>query len=78
MCKILYKNEFGDDLEQNLDGAVFVGDSPNDEPMFEFFKWSFGVGNIKAFQSSIKNWPAYCASKNGGSGFSEIVSYLLK
>lgn len=28
---------------------VFVGDSPNDGPMFSFFPKSCGVANVRAF-----------------------------
>jgi hydroxymethylpyrimidine pyrophosphatase-like HAD family hydrolase len=71
------KNEFSlsDSDIQNF--CAFSGDSPNDEPMFAFFKNSFGVANIKNFIVALQNPPAYVATKNGGHGFVEIADRIL-
>lgn len=58
--------------------TVFIGDSPNDEPMFAYFKNSVGVKNIEAFLNQIKNPPSYICSKEGGFGFVEFANHLLK
>ena len=71
------QNEFGLSEEQAQKKCIFVGDSPNDEPMFAKFKNSFGVANIKNFANQIKNFPTYVASSEGGSGFSEIAERIL-
>ena len=57
---------------------IFVGDSPNDEPMFEAFPKSVGVANLKPFLHKIKSPPKYLASFNSGEGFSELARFLLK
>lgn len=57
--------------------CAFVGDSPNDEPMFEYFENSFAVANIKNFISDLKFQPHYVADKNGGLGFQDITRRIL-
>lgn len=61
---------------QNI--CAFAGDSPNDEPMFEFFENSFAVANIKEFISDLKTLPHYVSNQKGGLGFKEISDSLLK
>jgi len=63
--------------QDNLEEVVFVGDSPNDEPMFARFPLSCAVANIRDFLHLIKNKPAFVASKEGGEGFAEISDALL-
>lgn len=62
----------------SFDELVFVGDSPNDEPMFEAFPWSVGVANIRPFLARIKNPPKYVTQHEAGAGFSELSEFLLK
>lgn len=76
-CRIFLQKEFGLKLEDNLDKLVFVGDSPNDEPMFKAFKHSVGVANIKKFTDQLKAKPAYVCSQSGGLGFQEVADHLL-
>lgn len=71
------KNEFGLSESDSLAQCAFVGDSPNDEPMFEKFPLTFGVGNIKNFSDQLKFKPTFIANKNGGEGFAEIVGKIL-
>lgn len=72
-----FKNEFGMTEKDVLQKAVFVGDSPNDEPMFEKFPQSFGVANIKKFSSQLKSLPSFVAASHGGEGFSEIAERII-
>lgn len=57
---------------------LFVGDSPNDEPMFEAMNITVGVANIKHFSSKMKNLPRYVTSKSGGLGFAEMAGKILE
>ncbi len=57
--------------------ALFIGDSPNDQPMFDFFPHSVGVANIHDFTDDITVWPQYCTSQPGGLGFAEMVEIIL-
>lgn len=76
-CELFLKNEFSVDMKSNLDKLVFVGDSPNDEPMFAAFKHSVGVANINKFLKQIKTPPNYICSKEGGYGFAELAKHML-
>ncbi|GAG34826.1 unnamed protein product, partial [marine sediment metagenome] len=57
--------------------VIFIGDSPNDVPMFQFFPHSVGVANILEFKGKIAHEPAWITRKAGGFGFSEMVDQLL-
>jgi hydroxymethylpyrimidine pyrophosphatase-like HAD family hydrolase len=57
--------------------VVFVGDSPNDEPMFARFPLACAVANIRRYGDLIKKLPAYAASKECGDGFAEIAEAIL-
>jgi HAD superfamily hydrolase (TIGR01484 family) len=65
------------DLDATKDAFVFVGDSPNDAPMFGFFPNSCGVANVRDFSGRIEAEPAFVAGKRGGAGFVEIVDMIL-
>jgi HAD superfamily hydrolase (TIGR01484 family) len=57
---------------------VFVGDSPNDEPMFARFPLSCGVANVRRYEDYLKHLPAFAASKECGDGFAEIAETILE
>lgn len=77
MCKIYCKEVLKIDPETNQDQICFIGDSPNDEPMFEFFNNSVAVSNIKKFKNQLKHKPNYITPSSGGSGFCEFAEALL-
>jgi HAD superfamily hydrolase (TIGR01484 family) len=72
----ILKELTGRDLTQELDQWVFVGDSTNDQVMFEHFKHSVGVANIKRFENELQYLPKYIASKERGAGFAEVAKAL--
>lgn len=72
------KNEFTLDKEKALEVCAFSGDSPNDEPMFKFFKHTFAVANFNEFAHLVKHHPQYITNKTGGNGFTEITTQILK
>ena len=57
--------------------VVFVGDSPNDEPMFKRFPLACAVANVRRYGDLVKHLPAYVASKESGDGFAEIAQTLI-
>lgn len=71
------KTEFALSDQQIQSEVAFVGDSPNDEPMWKFFPHSFGVANVKNFLASLKHPPKYVADLNGGRGFEQIANRIL-
>jgi HAD superfamily hydrolase (TIGR01484 family) len=57
--------------------CVFVGDSPNDAPMFAFFPLSVGVANVSRFAGRLTQWPNYVTEAECGAGFAELAQQLL-
>jgi hypothetical protein len=77
MTKIFAKEVLNVDLDETKERFIFVGDSPNDEPMFRYFPNSVGVYNITDFIDDIKNPPAFITESPGGEGFAEVAEVLL-
>lgn len=77
MTKRLFERELGQDIMQALQHTLFIGDSPNDEPMFQFFPLSVGVANIQSQLHRIKHKPAFVTPSRGGDGFVEMADRLL-
>lgn len=77
-CKLYLEREFGFDTKAMRAQCAFVGDSPNDEPMFEFFPYSFAVSNIRKFLPSLKYKPAYVADEEESEGFCQVAERCLK
>ncbi len=68
---------FGVDIESAREIVAFVGDSPNDAPMFDFFPFSVGVANVRNFDGQLTAEPAWITDDPGGSGFAEFADALL-
>ena len=66
------------DLAQEIDRWVFVGDSGNDQAMFEHFTHSVGVANIRRFESALTHLPPYITPSERGAGFAEVATALLE
>jgi hydroxymethylpyrimidine pyrophosphatase-like HAD family hydrolase len=77
MTKLFVLEQWGLRLDDLKDRFIFCGDSPNDEPMFEYFPNAAGVRNILHFADHMKHLPGFVASQEGGEGFAEIVRVLL-
>ncbi len=56
---------------------VYVGDSPNDEPMFQAFDLSVGVANVRPYLPRLKHPPKWITPSDAGAGFSELAHLLL-
>ena len=77
MTRTLFAREFGVDLEAAREQFVFIGDSPNDAPMFDFFPHSVGVANVREFADRIATPPTYVTVGACGEGFAELADFLL-
>ena len=77
MARRLMREAFGVDLDAEQETCVFVGDSPNDAPMFAFFPHSIGVANVRDFAGRLAHEPKYVTAANAGAGFCEVVDCLL-
>jgi len=69
-------------LQRNLDAErcrwAFVGDSTNDQLMFEAFDNSVGVANIRRFEAELAHLPRYVTPSARGAGFSEVAHAILE
>lgn len=77
MSRLFAADILGFDLDAEKERVVFIGDSPNDGPMFGFFPNSCGVANIRDFADGGVVLPAYVADGHGGAGFVEIAQRIL-
>ncbi|MEL6580176.1 MAG: HAD-IIB family hydrolase [Cyanobacteria bacterium J06621_12] len=58
---------------------VTIGDSPNDESMFNQveFPLSVGVANVAKYCDRLKYLPAYVTNKSEGAGFCELAELII-
>jgi HAD superfamily hydrolase (TIGR01484 family) len=77
MARTLLAEVFGVDLDRERERFIFVGDSPNDAPMFAFFPNAVGVANVRVFADRIATLPAYVTERDAGAGFVELADFLL-
>jgi HAD superfamily hydrolase (TIGR01484 family) len=78
MTRIFAREVLGIDLEESRERFVFFGDSPNDEPMFDFFPLSVGVANVGGFLDRMDVHPAYVTENEGGIGFAEGAGVIMR
>ena len=78
MTRTLMREAFNIDLDARRGDYVFIGDSRNDEPMFEFFVHAVGVANVADFGALITRFPAYTTRARCGAGFAELANTLLQ
>ncbi len=78
MTRIMMVECFDIDLDAERERFVFVGDSPNDAPMFAHFPNAVGVANIRDFESDLPAFPAYVTERPGGGGVAELAAALIE
>jgi hypothetical protein len=57
--------------------ACFIGDSPNDEPLFAGFPFSIAVGNLRRFAGRLAHLPRYVTKADCAEGFCEAARTIL-
>ena len=77
MTRQLFAERFGLDLDVANASLVYVGDSPNDAPMFGFFENSVAVANVRRFAGRLAAEPKFVTRASAGAGFAELVQHLL-
>ena len=77
MTRSLMQERYGVDLARDQARYLFVGDSPNDAPMFGFFSNSVGVANVAEFGARLTDAPSYVTRGRSGDGFIEVADRLL-
>ena len=77
MTRLLMAEVFDTELEAARARFVFVGDSPNDAPLFGAFPHAVGVANLCDFAGQLDAEPAYLTKARAGAGFVELAELLL-
>ncbi|WP_034291824.1 HAD-IIB family hydrolase [Herbaspirillum sp. RV1423] len=79
MARLMMQERYGVDIDDaDARGrCVFVGDSPNDAPMFAYFPLSVGVANVLDFTGRLPHPPRFITQQSCGAGFAELTRHLL-
>jgi HAD superfamily hydrolase (TIGR01484 family) len=77
MSELFLSGMLGWDPTITSRGALFVGDSPNDEPMFRRFELSCGVANLRQYVGFMESLPSYITDMPYGAGFAELCAFIL-
>ena len=78
MTRTFARERLGIELDPSGEGFAFAGDSPNDAPMFAFFRNSVGVANVRRYEALLAAKPAFITRGEAGTGFAELVTRLLE
>ncbi len=73
----IVKSLLGRDLAAERGRWAYVGDSTNDQSMFEALPHSIGVANVRRFAAQMACKPRYITQNERGAGFSEAVNAML-
>ncbi len=77
MSRLFFADIFSMRLDDGRETVLYVGDSPNDSPMFGYFPHSVGVANVRRFAEQLEHCPAWITGREGGDGFAELADFLL-
>jgi len=78
MTRMLFSEVFHVALDAVRETVVFVGDSPNDAPMFDYFPNAVGVANLADFTGRLDAEPTWITARRGGHGFAELAEAILE
>jgi HAD superfamily hydrolase (TIGR01484 family) len=73
----LMSDQFGLSGEALAKAFIYLGDSPNDSPMFSFFERSIGVANVARYEGLMDHWPTYICRQSSAAGFAEALQHIL-
>ncbi len=60
------------------DRWIYIGDSPNDEPLFGWFKNTVGVANLRPYLDRLKSPPRWITPSKSGAGFAEMANKFIQ
>ncbi|MBE2261948.1 MAG: HAD-IIB family hydrolase [Burkholderiaceae bacterium] len=66
------------DLPSEIWRWAYVGDSTNDQLMFQHFPHSIGVANIRRFEAELEHLPRYITPGERGAGFAQACQAILQ
>jgi len=75
--RLALAEDFAIDAGREKERLVFVGDSPNDQPMFAFFPHAIGVANVREMADLMTALPRWVTPSPGSAGFAEVADALL-
>ena len=73
----IVRHLLGRELDAEMQCWVYVGDSTNDELMFEAFPNSVGIANLRRFEPQLTHKPRYITLGERGAGFAEVAAAVL-
>lgn len=76
MTRTCLQDLFAVDIDRDNEQIAFIGDSPNDAPMFSFFQNSVGVANVVEF--TLDATPQWITEGRNAHGFAEFAELLLR
>ena len=68
---------WGRTLGDEMDRWAYVGDSTNDQLMFQAFAHSMGVANVQRFVPHLAHLPRYITQGERGAGFAQVARAIL-
>ena len=77
MTKRLMSDVFDVALDDDNSAWAYIGDSPNDAPMFRFFNNSVGVANLRDLEDRCSDLPAWITPSARSEGFIEMANAIL-
>jgi hypothetical protein len=77
MTRRLLWEIFSMDIERDNGACLFIGDSPNDGPMFSYFDNSVGVANVQDFMAHMTAFPKWVTAGRAADGFAEAARIIL-
>jgi HAD superfamily hydrolase (TIGR01484 family) len=66
------------DTDRDRKHWLFIGDSGNDAPAFEYFPLSVGVSNIRDCVTQPATLPRFITHADRGRGFAEMAEHVLR
>lgn len=57
---------------------LYIGDSPNDEPLFAAFPYTVGVANLAPYLETLVSPPRWMTLQESGAGFEEMAERLIR
>jgi HAD superfamily hydrolase (TIGR01484 family) len=75
--KLYLKEEHEASIEEFAEKMIFIGDSPNDEPLFAGVPHTIGVGNLADFIKRITHPPEFITRGVSAAGFCEAARTIL-
>ena len=77
MAERFFRDHLGVETAAAVGETVYVGDSPNDAPMFEAFELTVGVANVADYADRMEHLPRWITDGRGGHGFCELADAIL-